>query len=364
MDRESCNLLAQILAAPGICGREGSVREVLRRVVHPVADRTLVDDLGNLLVYTNSDSDGPHILLESHMDEIGFLVTGATKDGYVLMTPAGYIDDRVVPARPITIYASRGAEIPGIAVLRGRNEVSGGAGGVFVGRSTFAVDIGASSDIEVWDAGIGMGDQAVWGDGSVVLGRGRQICSKALDARIGCYAIAKVLMHLSETRLRCRLTAAFTVQEEIGRKGAIAAVARERPDAILVFDIMAASCPGYDPDMLPVRAGSGPGITIMQATTDPTDGDGAFIADRSLVALAKKTCREEAMPYQLDLHAASIPSFVSNAGVIYVLNGGVPTAQLCVGTKYMHSSSETASLADIDNLVRLMEGLVMRLARL
>lgn len=334
--------------APGVSGDESEVRKLIRRRVEPLADSVRTDALGNLIVFKRGRARGGRrklVLLAAHMDEVGLMITHVDKSGYLRFAKVGGIDDRLLPAKRVLVGRQGLPGVIGIWPVH------------FLRRRTdrekpptaeeLTIDIGAHSPEEAQSM-INIGDRACFDTRAERWGG--LVKAKALDDRIGCYLLAELL----KERYPFDLEAAFTVQEEVGLRGATVIAHQPKPDLAFVLEGTGAadfpqpkeSGQGRVPAM-----GGGPVITIM---------DRSVFCDRGLVRLLEETARLGKIPCQFKRPGIG----GTDAGSIHLARGGVRTSVVAVACRYIHSPAGLASLRDVSLTLKLMSSALGRLGQL
>jgi endoglucanase len=334
---DGLELLRRLCEAPGISGREEAVRAILRESIRDRVDACRIDSMGNLIAVKKGTGASPlRVLAAAHMDEVGMVITGAEDPGVLRFAKVGGIDDRVLPARPVLIGPKR---VPGVIGVKpvhllDRNERDR----VPEARQLF-IDVGASTKAEA-EKLAPRGEFVVFAsefcsvpsgtDGGIVQG-------KALDDRAGC----AILVELLSERFPFDLVAAFTVQEEVGLRGARVAAWAETPDAALVLECTGANEVPSKRDVSPsTRLGRGPALTIR---------DPSFIADPRLVELFSTAAKEAGIPYQVKQPTIG----GTDAGAIHRVHAGVPSITVAVPARYIHSPAAIMDLADFHHTAAL-----------
>lgn len=324
-------LLKGLTEAVGTPGHEGPVRAILRAYLEDHVDELQTDALGNLIARKGS---GPlAVLLDAHMDEVGLIISGFTDDGLLKFKKSGGIDDRVLAGKAVWVGPDR---IPGVIGLKAYHLVADRDKAV--SYRDLAIDIGAASREEAM-AAVDYGDPAVWATRLEEWGE-RTIKAKALDDRAGCALVAETLRawpgHPALT-----VYGAFTVQEEVGLRGARAAAWRVAPQVALAFECTSsARVPGVDPHEAVTEMGRGPALYWMDGRTIPPER-----LNRHLEELA----RQAGLPIQYRRQTTA----GTNAGAIHLSRGGVPTANLALPCRYFHSGTSLIDRGDYDAALAL-----------
>ncbi len=345
--------LEQLSNAFGVSSVEGDVRKIIIKAAQPYATEWRVDTMGNLFVRCKrrDHASGPplRVMVTAHMDEVGFMISEIKKDGRLRFKPVGGFDPRVLQGKAVVVGQER---VPGVIGLKpihllDRDQYNQ------VGRiDSMYIDIGATDDKA--NGKVSPGDFATFATKFGHLGgqsRHRNdrglVKGKAFDNRAGC----AVLLELLKGEYAVDLIAVFTVQEEIGLRGARVAAYAANPDLAFILEGTAADDlphPDDDKDDSFPRLGNGPAITVM---------DRSFIADRRLVDLLINTAEAEELPYQFKRPGIS----GTDAGAVHLTREGVPSVAVSIPVRYIHSPVAVLDLADFWNTVKLMQATLERL---
>ncbi len=333
-------LLEKLCNATAVSGDEHEVRQIVLEEVKLIADEVKVDALGNVLATKYGRGDNRvRVMLAAHMDEIGFMIVKKHDDDLFQFEKVGGIDDR---------------QLPGKAVLVGRDHLPGVIGAKPIHMTTHKerqskIDL---SSMRI-DLGPEIGDQVQPGDRATFATRfevlGPSIRAKALDDRFGVATLIELLKHAPDN---IDLLAAFTVQEEVGLRGARVAAFAFDPDMAIALDSTPAyDLPAwdetYDNDHYNTRLDAGPAIYVM---------DRATIADRRIVKLLTDTADSEKIPYQFRQPGGG----GTDAGVIHKVRTGVPSTSVSVPSRYAHTAASIARMDDWANTLRLIHGALGR----
>jgi putative aminopeptidase FrvX len=333
---EASLLLKELSEARGVSGHENAVREIILDAIKGTVDEHRVDALGNLIALKKGTGKSRRkVMVAAHMDEIGLMIVLIEKEGSLRFRPVGGIDDRVLLAKKVLIGDNK---VPGVIGSKPVHLLEPKQRQQVVRVAEMSIDIGASSKEEA-ERLVKMGDYATFDIAFSELGGGlRAVKGKAFDDRAGC----AVLIELLKERYPFDFYAAFTVQEEVGLRGAKVAGYSIAPDVAFVLEGTVCDDMPKKKDISPTTTvGLGPAITVM---------DRSVIADPRLVDLLVKTAEENGIPYQFKQ-----PNMGgTDAGAIHLTRAGVPSAVVAVPSRYIHSPVTLLSLNDLDNEVRLM----------
>jgi putative aminopeptidase FrvX len=339
-------LLKRLSEAHGVSGREEDVRSIILEEIRDRVDAARVDAMGNLIARKKGTGESPlRVLLAAHMDEVGLMITQVEDSGLLRFAKVGGIDDRVLPARTVLIGDHR---VPGVIGVKPVHLTEKSERDQVTGWKLLAIDIGASSRGEA-EKLVQRGDRAVFATEFRELADSRSawrtVQGKAFDDRAGCAILAELL----RGRFPFELSAAFTVQEEVGLRGARVAAFAENPEAAVVLECTAANEVPTKRDVSPsTRLGAGPAITIR---------DNSFIADPRLVELFAGTARDLGIPHQFK--QPNIGG--TDAGVIHRARAGVPSVTIAVPARYIHSPAAIMDLNDFEAAITLTREALQRL---
>jgi endoglucanase len=329
-------LLKELSEAFGVSGHEEAVRKLIQSAIQDRIDEQRVDTLGNLIAVKKGASRSPRkVMIAAHMDEVGLMIMHIEKDGWLRFHPVGGIDPRILLAKKVLIGDDRVPGVIGVAPIhlldaKARNQV--------LKIRDLAIDIGVSSKEDA-ERKVKRGDYATFDVTYEELGgEWSSAKGKALDDRAGCAALIELL----HERYPFDLYAAFTVQEEIGARGARVAAHAIAPDVALVLEGTICDDTPKKRDVSPTTAlGAGPAITLM---------DRSMIADRRLVRLLADTAAEQGIDHQFKQPGRG----GTDAGVIHLSREGVPSAVVSVPVRNLHSPVSIMSLNDLRGMVRLL----------
>ena len=334
--------LFDLLNTPSPTGFETPGQKVWAAYTNSFVDRVENDAYGNTwaVIEGNKQDNVSSVMLEAHADEIGFMVSYITDEGYMYVTRIGGSDRAIVRAKRVRILGDKG-EVMGvfgntaIHIRETSNERVPQWHDVFI-------DIGASKKDEVLERGIRVGHPVVFADDPVELSDTRLV-GRALDNRIGGYIIAQVMARLSEKKKKpeCTIYAVNAVQEEIGGNGARMVTYRLDPSCAVVLDVThATDSPGIEKTKHgDVRLGKGPTLTHGTAN-HPV-----------LVQRLMDVAQREEVPIQ---HEASSRFTGTDTDKIFVSKTGIPSALVSLPMRYMHSTVEMVDTRDVEMVIKLL----------
>ena len=328
------SILKTLTELPGIAGRENAVRQYLKNLLSAYADDMRTDVTGNLIVYKKGSSD-KNLLFCAHMDEVGLMVHHVDERGFLRFVTVGGIDPRTLLAQRVRVQ-TRGGELPGVIGTKPAHITTEADRGKAVGVKELFIDIGLSG--EEAKKRVEAGDWAVLDRSCEELGDGL-ICAKALDNRAGVFVLAEIVRALKNPFYN--VYAVFTVQEEVGLRGAATAAFGVEADVSLCLDTTgAADIPGCAPQDYITVLGGGAGITALDART---------ITNPVLFEKLKQICDKNGIRRQVRV----APRGGNDAGAVHLSKTGIPTCGLSIPTRNIHSNVEIVSKADVADVFRL-----------
>lgn len=334
------DLLKTLSEAPGVSGHEGAVRKVVRQAIQDHVDEIRVDHLGNLIVVKRpTEGSGLKVMLAAHMDEVGLMIVNISNDGLLKFRTVGGIDPRILLAKTVRI-GDKG--VIGIIGVKPIHLLKRSEWERVLEVEDLVIDIGATSETQAKES-VKPGDYAVFATSFDEVGG--LLKGKAFDDRAGC----AVLIELLREEHPVELYGVFTVQEELGLRGARVAAYDINPDLAFVLEGTVADDLPKDKDTSPTtEIGKGPALTLRDRT---------FIADRRLVDLLVDTAKAHGIPYQFKQPGVG----GTDAGSIHLTREGIPSATVAVPCRYIHSPTALLSPQDFEHTVTLMTKALQRL---
>ena len=317
-------LIKKLTEAYGPSGFEDQVRALVHGEIEGLADDISVDAMGNLIARKKGNGDGLKVMVAAHLDEIGLMVTHVTEEGFLRFTNIGGIwahtllGNRVqfADGRTGVVYSDR---------IQDRNKLHP--------LSKYFIDVGAASRE---DCPVGVGDAA--GFVRPFVAQGNRLIAKSMDDRIGCAAAIEAMKRLESSPHDVYFV--FSVQEEVGTRGAQAAANKLAPDVGIALDV---TLTGDVPEAAPMSVSLGKGAAIKVK-------DSGMIAHAGLVRLMKQRAQEAGIPYQLEV----LTGGSTDARSIQIANGGAAAGCISIPCRYVHSQSEMVDAADVENSVKLL----------
>ena len=326
------DLLKRLCEMPGVPGNEHRVRDLITSEIKGLFDEVTTDPMGSLLCRRAAKKkDAPRIMLLCHMDEIGFLVSHISKDGYLYLQPVGGFDPRNLFSRRVLVCTDQG-DFKGVMNPGGKPL-----------HISSAEDRKKVPEVTEFFVDLGMGkaacDKVKVGDFVVMdepfLEMGDKVVSKALDNRIACWLGIEAIRKLAKKGRGAEIHVAFTCQEEVGLRGARTAAYAIKPDIGLGIDVtLACDTPGIADKDATTTQGAGFGLHIR---------DGSFIADKKLVSEIEALAIKKKIPYQRTMLAAG----GQDGAAAQQAAAGARAVGIVVGTRYIHTVTEMVDKGDL-----------------
>ncbi len=333
-------LLKRLTEACGGPGQEGEVRDLIRSEVSDIVDEIKTDALGNLITLKKGANLGPKVMLAAHMDEVALMIVSIEKNGLLKFRSVGGIDPRVLVAKSVVVGSKR---VPGVLGSKPIHLQKPGERNKPLSLDELFIDIGTKKQEEA-ESQVSLGDYAYFTTEFSELGTDKYK-GKAFDDRVGC---ALLIDALKDT-YTYPLYGVFTVQEEVGLRGASVAGYSVNPDVALILEGTTASdVTGIPKHKHATTVGQGPSLTFM---------DSAAIPDPKLVAKLIKLGELYDIPVQLRRNTAG----GTDAGKIQASRDGVSVAVLAIPCRYIHSPVSLMSKKDYDNALRLVKAFLKTL---
>ncbi len=332
------DLLLEAVKLRGPSGFEEEVAEWVSSRLSELGFEASRDAFGNVWIELGGGGGGG-LVLAAHMDELGFLVTGAEESGLLTFRPLGGIDDRVLPGVHVELLSETGV-VEGVIGIKPPHLLSEEERGRPPSWRELRIDIGASSREEAQEL-VKPLTPGVFKKQVSTLNRGRLLAVRSLDDRVGVAILLALAAAVSEGRVkpRGRLVLAWTVQEEVGLRGARVLAKRLGASAMVAVDTMACCDPVVNGSM---RLGGGPVLRLH---------DNRYMAPRPLRELLARAAARAGVEYQ-------VASAGGTTDAAAFMEAGVPSAAIGVPARYAHSTAETVHLDDVRAALRLVEALV------
>jgi endoglucanase len=337
--------LTELTSLNGISGFEKEVVVYVRDKIKPYADEVKVDPFGNVTALRKGSSNKPSLMIAAHTDEIGLMVSKIEKNGFLRCVDVGFPNPILLSGRKVNIDG----KCDGVVGVRTLHVTPPQERDKLPKRHELFIDVGAKDDKAVMKMGIKVGSPISFLSDLMQLGKGDVYAGKATDDRLGCVLLLLMFEALSKVNLKTPVYGCFTVQEELGLRGAHMSAYNIDPDLAIALDVALAE---DTPDQPPVSEtsacmGKGPVLNIKEFIPDWAIG---AIHHPAFVEFIENVAKKKKIPYQRGV----IIGGATDAAAIHLSRGGVPSAYIGPPTRYLHSQVETLDLSDIQHSVNLL----------
>ena len=333
-------LLERLCNASAVSGDEGEVRKIVLEEVKPYADTVKVDALGNVLVTKNGNApQRVRLMLDAHMDEVGFMLVNDDSDGLFSFEVIGGIDPRSLPGKQVLVGKNK---LPGVIGARPIHLTSQEDRQRKIPVDALRIDLGPGGSGKVK-----VGERAVFA--TRFQRSGASLFAKSIDDRIGVAILIELLKSAPENLDLCL---SFTVQEENGLRGAKVAAFHFKPDMAIAVD----ATPSHD---LPIFDGSENTFYNTRLGAGPAiyTADGGTLNDPRLISFLTETADEAKIPWQYRQPGGG----KTNVGEIHLSQMGVPSISVSVPHRYTHTAISVARVDDWKNTLLLLHSALRRI---
>lgn len=325
-------LIRELTDLNGVSGNENDVRNYIIAKIQYLCDSYRVDSIGNVIAYKKGTGGKFKVMLSAHMDEVGFIVSGHTDKGFIKFKAVGGIDDRILPGKRVLVGKK---PLQGVIGAKPIHQQEREEREKISKIKNLYIDIGADTREEA-EKLAPLGEFIAFDSEYVELGNGC-IKAKALDDRVGCAVLIEALKHNYDFDLY----ACFTVQEEVGLRGAQVAAFNVMPDMAFVIEgTTCADVPGVEPHEYSTILGNGAALTIMDRTC---------YCDKGLV----RFLYDVAVKNNIKVQYKQTTTGGNDAGQIQRTGTGVKIASISVPCRYIHSPVSVMSMSDYECVERL-----------
>ncbi len=336
-------LLKTISETPGAPGFEQPIRAMIIEAVTPLVDEVTVDAMGNVFALKRGTGD-KKVMIGAHLDEIGFIVTHIDEDGFVRFHTLGGFDPKTLTAQRVIIHGKE--DVIGVMGCKPVHLMSAAERGKKIETRDFFIDTGRTkAELE---GIISIGNSITRERDLIQLGS--CINGKSLDNRLSVFILLETLRELKDVEVPYDIYGVFTVQEEVGIRGASVAAQQINPDFGFGLDVtIAFDIPGASPHEYVTRLGKGAAIKVM---------DSSLICDYRMVNYMKETAIKHDIPWQLEVLTAG---GTDTAGIQRRGKNGAISGAISIPTRYIHQVIETASISDIRYCIDLLKQCLVEL---
>lgn len=333
------NILKGLCLLDGVSGNESKVAEYIVNEIAPYAE-CYIDPLGNVIAHKKGTSSAKkRVLFDAHMDEVGLIITGIKDDGMLTFSCVGGINTEVLLAKRVKI-----GNVFGVICVKPIHMLSGDEKKKVPDKESLLIDIGASSKAEA-EQYIEIGDTAVFDSDYIEFGDNK-IKAKAIDDRLGC----AILIDIIKSDLPFDAWFSFSVQEEVGLRGAKTATFSVDPDFAIAIEATTA-CDIIDtPDNKSVcKLNEGAVVSFM---------DGSTLYEKTLFDATINTAKNSGKKIQVKRGTSG----GNNAGAIHLTKSGVRTVALSIPCRYLHSPECVIDKRDIESVKDIAVALFEQMA--
>ncbi len=331
-------LLKQICEAPGAPGYESRIREIVINEVKPLVDKVEVDNMGNVmtLVKGKNNPSGKKAMVAAHMDEIGFMVTHIDDHGFIRFNTLGGFDPKTLTAQRVIIHGNK--DMIGVMGSKPIHVMSAEEKTKLPQIKDYYIDMGMTKkEVEKY---IAVGNPIT--RERELIEMGNCVNCKSIDNRVSVFVLIETLRNLKSPPYD--VYGVFTVQEEVGIRGANVAAHQINPDFGFGLDTtIAFDLPGAQPHEMVTKLGEGTAIKIMDAST---------ICDYRMVEYMKKTAGKHKIKWQTEVLTAG---GTDTAGIQRMGKNGAISGAVSIPTRHLHQVIEMANKSDIQGSIDLLK---------
>lgn len=329
-------LLKEICEVAGAPGFEQRIREVVLREVTPLVDEVQIDNMGNVHAIKKG-KNAKKVMLAAHMDEIGFIVTHINDKGFIYFHTLGGFDPKTLTAQRVIVHGTE--DIIGVMGSKPIHLMSPEERGKKMQTTDYFIDTGMSK--EAVEKVVKIGDPITRERSLIEMGD--CVNCKSIDNRVSVFILIEMLRTLKDTEVPYDIYGVFTVQEEVGVRGAQAATMAVNPDfAICIDTTIAFDVPGAKSSDMITRLGAGTAIKIM---------DSSVICDYRMVDFMKQTAAKNDITWQPEILTKG---GTDSAAMQKMSAGGAITGAVSIPTRHIHQVIEMANKNDIQLSIDLL----------
>ncbi len=332
-------LLKNLCLAGGISGNEGEAADIVKAELKKFCDDVSTDSFGNVI--GRKGKGGKKFLIAAHIDEIGLMVKYISKEGFINFVKIGGIDDRVLLGQRVIIKGKKG-DVFGIIGSKPPHLQKDEEKKKVIEHTDLFIDIGCESREEA-ETKVEIADAIIFEPNFGNLNKDLYY-GKAIDNRVGCYAMLKIMEKINAKNLNAEIYGVATAQEEVGLKGARTVSFKINPDyAIAIDTTIAGGTPQIKETESSLNVGKGVAITLIEAS-----GRGVIVSDK-IKKIFIEAAKENKISYQIDV----LEGGMTDGAIIYMNREGIPTGVLSIPTRYIHSPTGVFSMKDVEATIDL-----------
>lgn len=336
-------LLKRISETPGAPGFERLVRNLVRDEIKDLVDEMFIDSMGSLIAIRRG-REPKRVLVAAHMDEISFIVTHIDDEGFIRFHPLGGFDPKTLTAQRVIVHGKE--DVPGVMGSKPIHLMSNDERNKVAMIRDYFIDVGMKGE-QVKEL-VSVGDPITRERELVVMGD--CVNGKSLDNRVSVYILIEVLKAIRDKELPYDFYAAFTVQEEVGLRGAMNAAGHIDPDFGIGLDVtIAYDTPGALPFEMVTQLGKGTAIKVL---------DGSIICDSRMIEFMRNAAKRHSISFQMEI----LPAGGTDTGAIQRQGAkGSIAGAISIPLRHIHQSIEMAHMGDISATTDLLTATVLEL---
>ncbi|MGE0561340.1 MAG: M42 family metallopeptidase [Flavobacteriales bacterium] len=336
-------LLKEIAEVAGAPGHEQRIREIVLREIKPLVDEVTIDNMGNVYAIKKG-KDKKRVMIGAHMDEIGFMVTHIDDKGFIRFHTLGGFDPKTLTAQRVIIHGKK--DVIGVMGSKPIHVMSAEERTKLPKTTDFFIDLGMNKK-EV-EKIVSIGDPITRERGLIEMGN--CVNCKSLDNRLAVFILIETLKNLKTKKVPFDVYGVFTVQEEVGIRGANVAALEIKPDFGFGLDTtIAFDVPGAKPEEVITSLGEGTAIKIMDSST---------ICDYRMVKFMEQTAQKHKIKYQKEILTAG---GTDTAGIQRMNPGGAIAGAISIPTRHIHQVIEMADKDDIKGSIDLLTNCLLEI---
>ncbi|MCS6933995.1 MAG: M42 family metallopeptidase [Chitinophagales bacterium] len=337
-------LLKEVCETPGVPGHEQKVRELITRELKEVVDQIYTDNMGNLIAVLKGKTSDKKVMAAAHMDEIGFIVHYIDDNGFLRFHPLGGFDPKTLTSQRVVVHGKK--DLVGVMGTKPIHLMTPEERTKQLQLSDYFIDLGMKKE-----------EVVKWVEVGNVVTRERELIEigdcvncKSIDNRVAVYILIELMRELKGKSIPYDFYGVFTVQEEVGIRGAMVAAHHINAEFSFCIDTtIAFDVPGAKPEEQVTRLGEGVAIKIM---------DSSAICDYRMVRYMK----EQAAKYQIKWQPEILPAGgTDTSGMQRMSTYGTIAGAVSVPTRHIHSVIETAHKGDIQCNIDLLKACILNL---
>jgi putative aminopeptidase FrvX len=337
------NLLKEIAEVAGAPGHEQRIREIVIREVTPLVDDITIDNMGNVYAIKKGKND-KRVMIGAHMDEIGFIVTHIDDNGFVRFHTLGGFDPKTLTAQRVIIHGTE--DVIGVMGSKPIHVMSAEERAKLPKTTDYFIDLGM--DKEAVEKIVSIGNPITRERGLIEMGN--CVNCKSLDNRLAVFILIESLRALKDVEVPYDVYGVFTVQEEVGVRGANVAALEIKPDFGFGLDTtIAFDVPGAKPEEMVTKLGAGTAIKIMDSST---------ICDYRMIKYMEDVANKHNIKTQKEILTAG---GTDTAGIQRMNPGGAIAGAISIPTRHIHQVIEMADKDDIRGSIDLLTNCLLEL---